>query len=596
MDRYLITTADERSWKHDRPVLFLGGWCRRYDRKQIWESMDAVVAEPYGVQQQQKERDFEYLDDMFGQLLRELTDALNAFHSTNHSLRYWHIVLGSWLHRYLAVTFNRYFTLELALKNHQVSRTTVFDVTHYCSAATDFLEFQLGLYDDTWNHVLYAQILQFWGTVQLDTIATPLQSNVSRIEEAEANATQKRSLKSLLRQTASRVLPKLARSTDAVIVGSYLPARLELLLQLSLGQCPQLWRSPEPVKCLPDKDQRRRFNIDAAKYNGFERFVRLRLGEVIPSCYLEGYDRLALQAARLPWPTRPKAIFTSTNFYTDEVFKAWTGSMVERGVPYFIGQHGNNYGTLIGSRNWPELVTCDKFLTWGWSDSNPRTTPAFIFKTAGRKPRPRVADGGALMLVVSPPVRRTAADEYYEFGLDQEEQFRFVEALPPRIQRQLTVRIKPDRADTTWSQEQRWKDRCPQTRLEPGLANLDDLIAESRMLVFAYDSTGILESLVLDTPFVCFWRGGIDHLLPSAKPYYELLIGAGIVALSPERAAASLAMHWDNIGEWWDSPTVRAARKSFCQRYANQVDNPIRTMKHLLTMPLNRGVVNERAL
>jgi len=270
--------------------------------------------------------------------------------------------------------------------------------------------------------------------------------------------------------------------------------------------------------------------------------------------------------------------------------------MVERGIPYFVGQHGNNYGTLIGAQNWTEVVTCDRFFTWGWSDGDSRTTPAFIFKTVGRKPRPLAPDGGALMLVVSPPVRRTAMDEYYEFGLEQEDQFRFVEGLPPGIQRQLTVRIKPDRADTTWSQEQRWKDRCPQVRIEKGVANLDSMIAASRMLVCAYDSTGILEALALDIPVLCFWRGGLDHLLPSAKPYYELLIAAGIVALSPERAAASLAMHWDNIGEWWDSPTVRAARKSFCQRYANQVDNPIRTMKHLLTMPLNRGVVNERAL
>ena len=56
--RYLITTADENTWKFDRPVIFLGEWCRLYDRKHIWSGMDAVVAEPYGLELSKKDSDF----------------------------------------------------------------------------------------------------------------------------------------------------------------------------------------------------------------------------------------------------------------------------------------------------------------------------------------------------------------------------------------------------------------------------------------------------------------------------------------------------------------------------------------------------------
>lgn len=55
--RYLITTADERTWKFDRPVIFLGEWCRIYDRKHIWQGMDAIVAAPYGLTQSKKDAD-----------------------------------------------------------------------------------------------------------------------------------------------------------------------------------------------------------------------------------------------------------------------------------------------------------------------------------------------------------------------------------------------------------------------------------------------------------------------------------------------------------------------------------------------------------
>jgi hypothetical protein len=56
--RYLITTADERTWKFDRPVIFLGEWCRIYDRKHIWQGMDAIVAAPYGLTQSKKDADY----------------------------------------------------------------------------------------------------------------------------------------------------------------------------------------------------------------------------------------------------------------------------------------------------------------------------------------------------------------------------------------------------------------------------------------------------------------------------------------------------------------------------------------------------------
>ena len=56
--RFLITTSDERTWKFDRPVIFLGEWCRLHNRRHLWESMDAIVAAPYGLGLIKKDADF----------------------------------------------------------------------------------------------------------------------------------------------------------------------------------------------------------------------------------------------------------------------------------------------------------------------------------------------------------------------------------------------------------------------------------------------------------------------------------------------------------------------------------------------------------
>ena len=108
------------------------------------------------------------------------------------------------------------------------------------------------------------------------------------------------------------------------------------------------------------------------------------------------------------------------------------------------------------------------------------------------------------------------------------------------------------------------------------------LIKRNRLVVHSYDSTGILETLAMNIPTMCFWRGGLSHLLPSAKPFYELLVDAGILFFSPEATAKSIALHWDDISGWWESKKVQDVRQLFCQQYARTVAHPVRELKNLL--------------
>ena len=125
------------------------------------------------------------------------------------------------------------------------------------------------------------------------------------------------------------------------------------------------------------------------------------------------------------------------------------------------------------------------------------------------------------------------------------------------------------------------------------MRNIHELIAQSRLVIHSYDSTGILETLSLNIPTLFFWNGGLDHLLPSAKPYYELLRSSDILLDTPEKAAEIVALHWDKVNEWWESKKVQDARKTFCNQYSRTVKNPVRTMKRLLTAHENGHWVDE---
>ena len=177
-ERYLITTADERTWKFDRPVLFLTDNCCRYARKNIWSNMDAVVSKPYGVLAAQKNDDLAYIHTVVNQLLIELVEQLNKHHGTNHSSRYWSIVLGHWLLNYVKVAYNRYRTVQQALKIYSINGTMVIDANCYDLTTRDLSEFLGACNDSAWNNVFYSKIIYFLDGSNIECYAGSLGDEV----------------------------------------------------------------------------------------------------------------------------------------------------------------------------------------------------------------------------------------------------------------------------------------------------------------------------------------------------------------------------------------------------------------------------------
>ena len=578
--RFLITTALESTWALDRPVIFLGEWTRLHDRRKAWEGLDAVVAAPVGTDLVQRRRDFEALQALGDRLLHELAGSLDAEHGIQHEERHWRIVLGHWLSRYLSLAFNRFQTVERVLDDYTIDGTVLLDFNAYTLATQDSLSFLWASNDKVWNHVFYSRALQHLGG-PVPERRSPEQQ-VTGYLMPEVVVTSKGWVRGQLVACARKLLPKMSRETDALILDTHLSRANEFLLQLSLRQLPQFWSSPRPI--CTDVDIARRAQLIEVSGKGFERFARALLGEVLPTCFLEGYLPLLSAVDALPWPAKPKFIYTSSSFDTDEGFKIWTATKVAQGIPYFTGQHGAGYGShlYLQTKYSPELTTSDAFLTWGWTYGTSKTVPAFIFNSPNPKRRRRICDGGLLLVEASMLNQITHWDNYYEFGLYQEDQFCFAATLPDTIRGQLTVRLHGSHRKFEWADAQRWQEHDPDIIIDTGVNLIGRQIEKSRLIVYAYDSTGILECLSLNIPVLCFWRGGLSHLSEEAQTHYRRLIDAGILLSGPKAAARRVAEIWDNIDSWWSSREVQAARAAFCEQFARSSERPVRDLKTLL--------------
>ena len=591
--RHLITTADERTWKFDRPAIFLGEWCRIYDRKHIWQGMDAIVAAPYGLGQAKKDADYAEARALEEALFPELCSVLNRYHGTQHGSRFWRIVLGHWFRRYVDLMLNRVRTVEQCLQTHQLSGTTAFADEHYALAPLDSYAAIWAFNDDRWNNALYMQILTLLGGVScpVEVISSDISEGYRWPSVLTKIPLKWRILKWGYRQTG-KLAGLLARENDAFIINSYLPKKEEIRLQLAIGQVPQLWISPmQEFTKRPDRALRYSLSNQFAgeSSNILSDILCSMVFELLPVCYLEGFAELTEKVQQLPWPKKPKFIFTSNNFDTDEAFKLWTALKVESGFKYIAGQHGNNYGTHRYIRLTVEEITADKFLTWGWTDSLSQHTPIFVLKTAGRKAEAYNPDGGLLMIELHEPHRITTWDGTFEFGNYSTDQRKFIEKLQKIPREQLTIRMHSGSCYARWSEIDKWRDFDPNLKIETGAKPIAKLIAKSRLVIHSYDSTGILETLSQNIPTLAFWQNGLDHLRDSAKPYYQLLVDAGIIHLTPESAATKVNEVWDNMENWWAQSTVQDARRTFCDRYARTEKKPVWSMKRLLTAHTGQG-------
>lgn len=587
MARYLITTDDERTWKFDRPVIFLGEWCRSYDRKHVWQDMDAIVATPYGLGQKQKDADHAEARALEEGLFSVLCDTLNEDHGTRHGARFWKIVLGHWFHRYVDVILNRVRTLELCLRTHPLSGTTAFSDECYTLAPQDSYAAIWAFNDSRWNSALYVRILNLLGATgcPMEIISGDASAGFRWPVAGPEHNPGRRILKWGYRH-ARKLAGQLAGKNDAFIINSFLPRKEEIKLQLALGQVPQLWASPKPALAEnPDRKLRQSLSARIAgdADGSLAGILRAMLFELLPLCYLEGFAELAESVKQLPWPKGPEFIFTSNNFDTDEVFKLWTATKVESGFKYVTGQHGSNYGTYRYMYPAVEEETADRFLTWGWTDGLPQHTPTFIFKTAGRKAEACNPDGGLLLIELHAGLMLSTWDATAEFKAYFADQQRFIEKLQNLPKEHLTIRLHHGHTNLKWCEEDRWKEFDPTLKLDAGASDISKLIAQSRLIIHSYDSSGILETLSQNIPTLAFWQNDFDHLRESAIPYYQLLVDAGIIHFTPESAAAKVNEVWGDVAGWWRQASVQDARKQFCDRYARVSEHPVCEFKKILS-------------
>jgi putative transferase (TIGR04331 family) len=575
VERFLVSTENEETWEIDRPTIFLGEWCRTYSRKPVWDKIDAIVAQPYGIDEKTKLRDMTTVITAQEKILPELAKVLNSYHGTNYSLKFWQILIGPWFQTYMRILINRSNTISKVLDNYKVSGSTFLDVSPEDFIPKNTEDFQELVMQSSWNSTLDLKIIK---SLKLDIFPIKIikknSSNFKCLDE-----------KSILKSNSFRhnlqiVLNKSVKNNEPFIVSTYLPNVREKLFQLSFGMVPKNWNVRPNFKIVSESNLIIREKLRNQLLQNRQDIYSELLFDLLPLCFLEGFQELCTRVEANNWPFHPKFIFTSNNFALDEEFKLYSAIKTEQGVHYFIGQHGNNYGTNAYQFNVEEIIP-DNFISWGTGNKSTNVKVGFNFKTAGVKVKHNPS-GQILLLLNHLPRRDLTWDVYAEHELYFNELIQFITASENKFASMIRIRVHPGSKQINYNEREKLLLASRNLLFDEGKKSFHELLSESKLAVFSYDSTGILETLALNIPTLAFWRNGLSHLNESAKHHYEILVRAGIFHLSPISIARTINTVSHDVESWWSQKLIQDAREQFCEYYARTSKKPIRDLRKIL--------------
>jgi len=283
----------------------------------------------------------------------------------------------------------------------------------------------------------------------------------------------------------------------------------------------------------------------------------------LPASLVEAFEsirRLVVEAR----PNRPDYLYSSQSLWNHLEFKILAAEWCELGTKLHYHQHGGWYGLddlHVGERF--ECRVSDSYYTWGWSRGDERTRLLSPLITSARSKK-KSCD--SLICFDQPP--QIYRLQYFPLPGTLQTMYDQVSEFTKLRESKTDLKIRMFPGDYGDAQRQAIVTANPAAQFG-NTGDIFDQYSISRIVFHSYLGTSWLETLGINTPTICFYDPDAYKFRSDAKSLIEALIQVGILHISG-RSAASHANKIDgNVQSWWLSTDVQLARTNFAEKFAN---------------------------
>ena len=160
MEYSLFLTKINKNQFSEKRKLFLGKWCVAEEINK--ENLGDFTVLDYQWNDADKlDRDYKYLYKLYYRIINQFSKELNAIHNTKYSERFWHMIIGCWVYKFIINSYEKWESINLALNTYNVSKTFYYDCPKEYIIPADFPDFNNMANSEIWNNYVSCLIIKY---------------------------------------------------------------------------------------------------------------------------------------------------------------------------------------------------------------------------------------------------------------------------------------------------------------------------------------------------------------------------------------------------------------------------------------------------
>jgi len=550
VSRFVLQLTPLNKSTSNSQILMLGDWSKSNNER------DATVVEYHWNNRAKLYRDYKYISSLYEKYLVNVSKALNDIHGVNHSIEFWRVIVGPWLHYFISIVLDRYEMISLAAKNYEIRYTRIPIYNSDEWIPIDYIDFNHKYYSDEWNYYLYSEIVRQNELIKIKKTKFQLLPNQT---ENKRYSPIKSFLFYLTR--LCRWLPRHVTFVEVDIPQEPLHKLLYKLKDFAFSYYLRI--RPDYFK--PDPELRSIFFKYFNEKDNFESLLNKLIPLNIPISYVEGYRKIEKDSKKI-FPKKTKLIITSNAYFSNEHFKVWAANQKLNGVKFWVMVHGGHHGTALF--NGPGELTeniADRFYSWGWGDYNLPSPKLSLLRKHDIK-----QDGNTILFlpyniskysnhIDSSPIASSFNDCIKVHG----KFFKMLQAHDLRDK--VVVRLKSGL--DLWDLETEYKKHHVNNFVYSDQEPVLESISKSGLVVVTYDSTVFLEALTLNVPTCLFIRKDYWEMSEESSSFFESFLKCGVLHYEEETLVKHILTVQEDYHKWWNSNSVQSVINSFLSEY-----------------------------
>ncbi len=596
----IVISNNKLIWSEEHKNLLLGEWCLEGIEKNFnSKRLNYEIQENFWSNEDKKLKNVELIQNkLWDEAIIFISKELNNYHKTNFNKKYWETVIAGWLIVYLPMLFERFETLKSIKENHQTDMLTskIYLFDYECFIPNNTFHFRSVLsVDNNWNHWINSEIIKFLNINYKEIKKIDQNNNLnSSIDSRLDNLITKRirKIESKLIKTNNSFLNILKNKikklfyfrSNIMILDCTITKLEKIYLYLICFSIPAKSYTPHYEISKKIDEEFRNINFEDKFNKNFFNFFKKMFYKNVPKSFLEDYKKIKHTHQSSFWPKKPKIILTSFANLNNDIFNNYCSEKRLNNSKLIIYQHGGTY--KINKYQFSEFMEkklADIYLTYGWKGGK-KIHPFFYSTNKSEKnfKKDKKTEGIIISAtnfynipnLLRPIPNNTTETKKYIKNINN-----FLNSLNTKI---ITSKLHVNYAN--FDRNPNLKNYVDNDNIK--FSNIDiSTINKSkkfRLIVETVNSTGFLENLYFNVPFIALFDKDYCPLNAEAEIDYQHLIKNNIIFYDSKKAAEHINKVYEDIDSWWKTDNLQECRKVFCKKYVKKSKNKYKEWKNII--------------